>query len=104
MGVSRDPCTGKITEFREQKVSRDQAGTNSRNSSSMRRALDPPEVSFRGSASNFPFWPGGFDLPTVELEDGLEGLEFSPDKLLSCPPGESFYDEEWSGKFGNLYF
>ena len=101
MGVSRDPCTGKITEFREQKVGRDQTGTNSRNSSSMRRALDPPEVSFRGSASNFPFWPGGFDLPTVELE---EGLEFSPDKLLSCPPGESFYDEEWRGMFGNLHF
>ena len=93
MGVTRDPCTGKIIEFREQKVSRDQAGTNSRNSSSMRRALDPPEVSFRGSASNFPFWPGGFDLPPVEVEGGLEALDFSPEKLLSCPPGLSSYNK-----------
>ena len=96
MGVTRDPCTGKIIEFRELKVSRDQAGTNSRNSSSMRRALDPPEVSFRGSAANFPFWPGGFDLPPVEVEGGLEGLDFSPEKLLTCPPGLSCYNKEWS--------
>lgn len=54
----------------------------------MKRALDPPEVSFRGSASNFPFWPGGFDLPQLDLKEGLEDLDFSPEKLLTCPPGK----------------
>ena len=70
----------------------------------MRRALDPPEVSFRGSASNFPFWPGGFDLPPVEVDDGLEGLDFSPDKLLSCPPGWCFYIKECEWTVANLHF
>lgn len=83
--VVRDPCTGQVTDFVEQRLST--AGTTGKNSSSMRRAPGPPEESFRGSASNYPFWPGGFDLPEVEVDDDIDELDFSPEKLLTCPPG-----------------
>jgi antiviral helicase SKI2 len=89
--VVRDPRTGRVTGFEE--VSAAAAGTTARNSTSLRRAPGPPEESTRGSASNYPFWPGGFDVPQ-ELEepqstgDGEDDdLDFSPGKLLHCPPG-----------------
>eukprot|EP00092_Neocalanus_flemingeri_P012872 GFUD01013868.1.p1 GENE.GFUD01013868.1~~GFUD01013868.1.p1 ORF type:complete len:1217 (-),score=318.10 GFUD01013868.1:148-3798(-) len=83
--VVRDPCTGQVTEFVEQRLTT--AGTTGKNSSSMRRAPGPPEESFRGSASNYPFWPGGFDLPEVDIDADIDELDFSPEKLLTCPPG-----------------
>jgi len=83
--VVRDPCTGEVTEFVEQRIA--SAGSTGKNSSSMRRAPGPPEESFRGSASNFPFWPGGFELPEVNVEDDIDELDFAPEKLLTCPPG-----------------
>jgi len=83
--VVRDPCTGEVTEFVEQRIA--SAGSTGKNSSSMRRAPGPPEESFRGSASNYPFWPGGFDLPEVTVADDIDELDFAPEKLLTCPPG-----------------
>jgi len=83
--VLRDPCTGEVTEFVEQRIA--SAGTTGKNSSSMRRAPGPPEESFRGSASNYPFWPGGFELPEVDIADDVDELDFAPEKLLTCPPG-----------------
>ena len=51
----------------------------------MRRAPGPPDESFRRSASNYPFWPGGFDLPNIEIDGSIDDLDFSPEKLLICP-------------------
>jgi len=83
--VVRDPCTGEVTEFVEQRIA--SAGSTGKNSSSMRRAPGPPEESFRGSASNYPFWPGGFEVPEVNVADDIDELDFAPEKLLTCPPG-----------------
>jgi antiviral helicase SKI2 len=90
--VVRDPRTGGVTGFEE--VSATEAGTTSRNSTSLRRAPGPPEESTRGSASNYPFWPGGFDVPQDLEEPHSTGngeidddSDFSPANLLHCPPG-----------------
>lgn len=34
---------------------------------SLKRAPLPPEEATRGSAVNYPFWPGGFDAPEWKL-------------------------------------
>ena len=83
----RDPCSGRVTDFVEQRLDLGDTGTHAKNSSSMKRALAPPETSFRGSAANYPFWPGGFDLPEVDENETCDELDFSPEKLLHCPPG-----------------
>ena len=85
--VVRDPYTGEVRDFVEQRLAMEDTGTHARNSSSMKRALAPPDSSFRGSAANYPFWPGGLDLPDIVAEQGDDELELSPDKLLHCPPG-----------------
>ena len=85
--VVRDPCTGEVTDFVEQRLAMEDTGTTAKNSSSMKRALAPPDSSFRGSAANYPFWPGGFELPDIGAEVAIDELDFSPDKLLHCPPG-----------------
>ena len=90
--VVRDPCTGHVTDFLEQRLEPGSTGTHAKNSSSMQRSLAPPDSSFRGSASNYPFWPGGFDLPQVEVDEDSEELDFSPSKLLHCPPGKNFFN------------
>ena len=69
------------------------AGTTAKNSSSLRRAPGPPLESTRGSSSNFPFWPGGFDEPEVLDQIGNSAIAedltelLNESKLLSCPPG-----------------
>jgi len=86
--VVRDPTTGTVQDFVEKRIKG--AGTTSRNSSSLQRAPGPPEESTRGSATNFPFWPGGFELPPLPTHnqgDTVPELDFSPSKLLHCPPG-----------------
>ena len=85
--VVRDPCTGEVRDFVEQRLAMGDTGTTAKNSSSMKRALAPPDSSFRGSAANYPFWPGGMELPEIGEEVAIDELDFSPDKLLHCPPG-----------------
>lgn len=49
-------------------------GSGAANSMSMLRPPDP-ESGLKGSTSNFPFWPGGLDLPSQEsVELGQENL------------------------------
>uniref|UniRef100_A0AAG5CTW2 Helicase SKI2W n=1 Tax=Anopheles atroparvus TaxID=41427 RepID=A0AAG5CTW2_ANOAO len=77
--------TGKVLDFIETLVQN--AGSNAKNSMSLQR--EPTELdSARGSASYFPFWPGGFDEP----ESVLAGLQRSDTPLFetdlkTCPPG-----------------
>jgi hypothetical protein len=95
--VVRDPRSGRVTGFEEVTLSAAEAGTTARNSTSLRRAPGPPEETTRGSASNYPFWPGGFDLPAevdqpaegelLDAGDDTDELIFAPATLLHCPPG-----------------
>jgi len=87
LSVVRDPCTGEVTDFVEQRLNAASTGTHAKNSSSMKRALASPDSNFRGSAANYPFWPGGFDLPEVNVSENTDELDFAPEKLLHCPPG-----------------
>ena len=42
----------------------------------------------RGSSTNLPFWPGGFELPPLPPASAQhEELDLSPFSLLTCPPG-----------------
>ena len=58
------------------------------------RAPGPPEEVTTGSSTNYPFWPGGFDLPEmpsdVDISDAarqcIDELE-DCSKHLTCPPG-----------------
>lgn len=43
------------------------AESNARNSMSLKRAPLPPEQATRGSAVNYPFWPGGFEAPEWKM-------------------------------------
>jgi len=67
----------------------EEAGCTARNSSSLLRAPGPPDESTRGSAANFPFWPGGMELPPVSKPQGELAalLDPQPGQLLTCPPG-----------------
>ena len=61
---------------------------------SLSRAPGPPDEVTTGSTTNYPFWPGGFDLPELpsdfDISDVakkcLEDIE-DPSKHLTCPPG-----------------
>ncbi|XP_041764989.1 helicase SKI2W [Anopheles merus] len=80
----RCPETGKVLDFIETQVQN--AGSTAKNSMSLQREPTESIDSARGSASYFPFWPGGFDEP----ESVLAGLVPSPlfeTDLKSCPPG-----------------
>lgn len=83
--AQRDPQTGDIVNFIEAPI--ENAGSDARNSFSMQRKPGPQEQATRGSAANFPFWPGGFDEPKdaiLELVDG--DVDFDED-LMSVAPG-----------------
>jgi len=72
------------------------AGANAKNSTSLRRAPGPKEE-LRGSSSNVPFWPGGFDEDEDEDESQQGSLiDYHVDVLRelddranfwTCPPG-----------------
>ncbi|XP_053683863.1 SKI2 subunit of superkiller complex protein [Sabethes cyaneus] len=81
----RNHETGKIINFTELRIYN--AGSNARNSTSLQREPCPAADSTRGSASNFPFWPGGFEEPeqTIRLVD-TDNSDFETD-LKACPPG-----------------
>ncbi|XP_032067231.1 helicase SKI2W [Thamnophis elegans] len=86
--AERNPTTGELLGFKEALV--DNTGLSAKNSLSFQRAPGPPSESLRGSATNYPFWPGGIDEPSLELikaqEDKEEDIDFEKD-LLTVPPG-----------------
>ncbi|XP_062536304.1 superkiller complex protein 2 [Armigeres subalbatus] len=77
--------TGRIVDFIEVPI--ENAGSNAKNSMSLRREPGLQDDSTRGSASYFPFWPGGFDEPekTIQTLD-IENSVFEKN-LKTCPPG-----------------
>ncbi|EDS39035.1 antiviral helicase SKI2 [Culex quinquefasciatus] len=78
--------TGAIIDFVE--VPLENAGSNAKNSMSLQREPGPADDNAtRGSAANFPFWPGGFDEPenTLKMLD-IDNAAFE-ENLKTCPPG-----------------
>ncbi|KAJ7317373.1 hypothetical protein JRQ81_003535 [Phrynocephalus forsythii] len=86
--TDRNPTTGELLGFKEALV--DNMGLSAKNSLSFQRAPGPPTEALRGSATNYPFWPGGMDEPSLEQikaqEDLEEDIDFEKD-LLTVPPG-----------------
>ncbi|XP_054834074.1 SKI2 subunit of superkiller complex protein isoform X2 [Eublepharis macularius] len=86
--ADRNPTTGELLGFREALV--DNMGLSAKNSLSFQRAPGPPAEALRGSATNYPFWPGGMDEPSLEQikiqSDLEEDIDFEKD-LLTVPPG-----------------
>ncbi|XP_053945206.1 SKI2 subunit of superkiller complex protein [Anastrepha ludens] len=80
----RDFITGEIIEFVE--VDLVDVGANACNSTSMRREPGLLMEATRGSAMNFPFWPGGFDEPPREIMKPNIDLDLGTE-LLTVPPG-----------------
>lgn len=82
--AERDPITGKILDFIE--ISVENAESTAQNSMSLRRAPIRPEQATRGSAINFPFWPGGFDEPSKQIESlKLDHTSFETNLLTKAP-------------------
>lgn len=85
--AQRDQQTGKVVKFIE--VNIENAGSDAKNSFSMQRAPTDQSQATRGSASNFMFWPGGFDVPKDDIMDiTIDNKDFE-ENLLSVAPGFS---------------
>ncbi|GAB0201588.1 helicase SKI2W [Grus japonensis] len=86
--AERDPHSGALRGFTEELLP--DVGLSAKNSLSLRRPPGPPGQSLRGSATNFPFWPGGLDEPSLEQiraqEEEEEDVDFESN-LLTTPPG-----------------
>ncbi|XP_068780020.1 superkiller complex protein 2 isoform X2 [Struthio camelus] len=86
--AERDPRSGALLGFAEALL--DNPGLSAKNSLSLRRAPGPPAQALRGAATNYPFWPGGLDEPSLEqirAHDSQEqDVDFEAD-LLTTPPG-----------------
>lgn len=96
----RDFITGKILSFVEVEI--EDVGANAKNSTSMRREPGKLDEITRGSATNYPFWPGGFDEPPKEIKRlEIEGFEIEGE-LLTTPPGfKAGYDFTKHEQFKN---
>ncbi|CAB0043711.1 unnamed protein product [Trichogramma brassicae] len=90
----RDPFTGSIGQIQE--VTIQNIGETVRNSMSMSRAPGPVIENVKGNASNYLFWPGGFEKlqivekkVNVDFENNLKisakgfsgGIEFMSDNI-----------------------
>lgn len=83
--ADRDPMTREILDFIE--IGLNDVERTAKNSMSMQRAPIQPEQATRGSATNFPFWPGGFDEPAKHIESlKLDNSSFETN-LLTIAPG-----------------
>jgi antiviral helicase SKI2 len=81
--AQRDPQTGEILKFIELPIYN--AGSDAKNSFAMTRAPGPQEEATRGSASNFPFWPGGFDEIENEVVNiKVDDVEFEENLLTTA--------------------
>ncbi|PIK56496.1 putative helicase SKI2W-like, partial [Apostichopus japonicus] len=85
--VERNLTTGELIDFKE--VQLENSGSTSKNSFSLARQPGPPAEFVRGSLTNYPFQPGGFDTVVSDENDSKEmpsAMNFETD-LLKIPPG-----------------
>ncbi|KNC23786.1 hypothetical protein FF38_01301 [Lucilia cuprina] len=94
----RDLITGQISAFVE--VDLEDVGANANNSTSMKREPGLLDEVTRGSAMNYPFWPGGLDEPAKEIiRLETQGFEIEGE-LLTTPPGfKTGYDFKLNPKY-----
>lgn len=83
--AQRDPQNGKVINFIE--VAIENAGSDAKNSFSLQRQPGPQEQATRGSAANFPFWPGGFDKPEDTINELIIDSGDFEENLLTVAPG-----------------
>lgn len=93
MVAHRDPQTGLIIDYVETAVN--DAECTATNSMSLTRAPGPPSTATKGSAVNYPFWPGGFDEPINDVATLLQNsatLETLLDdsELMTVAPGMAY--------------
>ncbi|CAK6447145.1 unnamed protein product [Pipistrellus nathusii] len=86
--AQRQPTTGQILGFKE--VPLENTDLSATTSLSLRRPPGPISQSLWGNPTQYPFWPGGMDEPSItELstrEETEEEIDFEKD-LLTIPPG-----------------
>ncbi|XP_014445565.1 helicase SKI2W [Tupaia chinensis] len=86
--AQRHPTTGQILGYRE--VLLENTNLSATTSLSLRRPPGPASQSLWGNPTQYPFWPGGMDEPTLTdlstREEAEEEIDFEKD-LLPVPPG-----------------
>ncbi|XP_066215877.1 superkiller complex protein 2 [Saccopteryx leptura] len=86
--AQRHPTTGQILGYKE--VLLENTDLSATTSLSLRRPPGPSSQSLWGNPTQYPFWPGGMDEPTMtELsarDEAEKDIDFEKD-LLSVPPG-----------------
>ncbi|XP_073080701.1 superkiller complex protein 2 isoform X5 [Manis javanica] len=86
--AQRHPTTGQILGYKE--VLLENTNLSATTSLSLRRPLGPISQSLWGNPTQYPFWPGGMDEPTITdlstREEAEEEIDFEKD-LLTVPPG-----------------
>ncbi|KAI4560760.1 superkiller complex protein 2 [Ovis aries] len=86
--AQRHPTTGQILGYKE--VLLENTNLSSTTSLSLRRPPAPISQSLWGNPTQYPFWPGGMDEPTITdlstREEAEEEIDFEKD-LLTVPPG-----------------
>ncbi|XP_077986520.1 superkiller complex protein 2-like [Glandiceps talaboti] len=85
--VQRKPTTGELLGYDEVEVS--DTGISAKNSTSLARPPGPLTEAVRGSSTNFPFWPGGMDEPSMDVIQTsleMEAIDWEHD-LETVPPG-----------------
>ncbi|XP_012394882.1 SKI2 subunit of superkiller complex protein isoform X4 [Orcinus orca] len=86
--AQRHPTTGQILGYKE--VLLENTNLSATTSLSLRRPPGPISQSLWGNPTQYPFWPGGMDEPTIAdlstREEAEEEIDFEKD-LLTVPPG-----------------
>ncbi|XP_010831661.1 PREDICTED: helicase SKI2W, partial [Bison bison bison] len=86
--AQRHPTTGQILGYKE--VLLENTNLSSTTSLSLRRPPAPISQSLWGNPTQYPFWPGGMDEPSITdlstREEAEEEIDFEKD-LLTLPPG-----------------
>nr|XP_048293878.1 helicase SKI2W [Myodes glareolus] len=86
--AQRHPTTGQILGYKE--VLLENTNLSATTSLSLRRPPGPASQSLWGNPTQYPFWPGGMDEPTMTdlstREEAEEEIDFEKD-LLTVPPG-----------------
>uniref|UniRef100_A0A8I3NUP8 Ski2 like RNA helicase n=1 Tax=Canis lupus familiaris TaxID=9615 RepID=A0A8I3NUP8_CANLF len=86
--AQRHPNTGQILGYKE--VLLENTNLSATTSLSLRRPPGPISQSLWGNPTQYPFWPGGMDEPTITdlstREEAEEEIDFEQD-LLTVPPG-----------------
>lgn len=86
--AQRHPTTGQILGYKE--VLLENTDLSATTSLSLHRPPGPISQSLWGNPTQYPFWPGGMDEPTITemstREEAEEEIDFEKD-LLTIPPG-----------------